>query len=281
MQILPVSDRRLIASFLREDAALHIYSLGDLDDRFFPYTRWYGLFDKSELRAVLLLYSANDPPILLALAPPPMLDPLRYLLSAALPVLPDAVYCHIMPGMEEILQMRYHTTLFGDHEKYVLRDYGKLRGIDTSEVIRLLPEDRLEPQVFYDTHYPEHTFDARLLDIGQFFGIRKAGEIVCAAGIHVYSPANRVAALGNITTHSALRGQGLARKVTAHLCNSLITSVDLIGLNVKMDNQAAITLYRSLGFVPHARYSEILAERSPSIPGTDHSDQQTSPSSSL
>jgi len=70
----------------------------------------------------------------------------------------------------------------------------------------------------------------------------------------------RVAALGNITTHPDHRGKGLGRSVTAKLCTSLCEDVDHIGLNVKMDNRLAVSLYRSLGFEVIASYGEYMVE---------------------
>ena len=90
--------------------------------------------------------------------------------------------------------------------------------------------------------------------------LRRDDKLVSVAGVHVYSEAYKVAALGNITTHPAYRGQGLARIVTARLCRSLLETVDYIGLNVKVDNQSAISLYQRLGFEPVCTYHEYMVE---------------------
>ena len=82
----------------------------------------------------------------------------------------------------------------------------------------------------------------------------------CVAGVHVHSPAMRVAALGNIATHTRARGRGLASAVTAALCHRLAPEVDLIGLNVAARNAAAIACYRRVGFEPIAEYEELLVE---------------------
>src|SRR5438093_529591 len=79
-------------------------------------------------------------------------------------------------------------------------------------------------------------FDPRMLETGHYYGIRQDGTLLSIAGVHVYSPRYRVAALGNITTRPAARGHGLATLVTAKLCQELLRSVDEIGLNVRADN---------------------------------------------
>jgi GNAT superfamily N-acetyltransferase len=94
-RLVSLHDRETIGAFLRRNAPLHLYALGDLDDFFWPSTLWYGLERDGELRQLIL------------------------------------------------------------------------------------------------------------------------GSV---AGIHVYSPRQRMAALGNIVTHPAARGKGYASRVTARLC---------------------------------------------------------------
>jgi predicted GNAT family acetyltransferase len=91
---------------------------------------------------------------------------------------------------------------------------------------------------------------------GRYFGVREDGQLICIAGVHVYSPRYRVAALGNIVTHPAHRNRGHATRATARLCQALLDEVDHIGLNVKADNEAAIACYRKLGFEVVAPYGE-------------------------
>jgi ribosomal protein S18 acetylase RimI-like enzyme len=64
--------------------------------------------------------------------------------------------------------------------------------------------------------------------------------------------------LGNIVTHPDYRGRGFAKAVIAALCQSLFERADNIGLNVKADNAAAITLYEKLGFEIIATYYELM-----------------------
>ncbi len=104
-------------------------------------------------------------------------------------------------------------------------------------------------------------FDPRMLATGEYFGARADGALVCAAGVHVVSRAQRVAALGNVATHPAWRGRGLAPRVVGRLCRSLLASVDLVGLNVAAENAAAIACYAGLGFAVAADYDEVLLVR--------------------
>ncbi|MEZ4655288.1 MAG: N-acetyltransferase [Candidatus Eisenbacteria bacterium] len=85
--------------------------------------------------------------------------------------------------------------------------------------------------------------------------------LVCVAGVHVFSPTYRVAALGNIATHPSFRRRGYGARVTAELCRHLATRVETIGLNVHADNAAAIACYRKLGFKEIARFEEVTLAR--------------------
>jgi len=84
---------------------------------------------------------------------------------------------------------------------------------------------------------------------------------VCVAGVHVFSPRYRVAALGNIATHPAYRRRGFATMATAAVCTHLAPLCDCITLNVKADNAAALSCYSRLGFGVCASYEEHMARR--------------------
>lgn len=109
----------------------------------------------------------------------------------------------------------------------------------------------------YDEAYPGTWFVPRMLATGRYVGLRRDGRLACVAGVHVYSPAWRVAALGNVATLPEVRGQGLARGVCASLCRLLLADgIEAIALNVRADNVAAIASYTRLGFEPVAEYVE-------------------------
>lgn len=68
MNAICLCDKSRIEAFLRKNVYLHIYSIGDLDDFFWPDTAWYGWEQGSEIQAVALLYTASEDPTLLALS---------------------------------------------------------------------------------------------------------------------------------------------------------------------------------------------------------------------
>ncbi len=259
MGLVRVRDKGYLERYLRSDALLHLYSLGDLDEFFWPHTAWYGWTSGGELQAVILQYSGMDPPTVLAFGEPD--GPLAELMRGAVAWLPRQFYAHLSPGLEQQLAPEYNADARGQFLRYGLLDDGPIQGIDAAGTFRLLPDDLAELQAFYARAYPDNWFDPRMLETGQYYGLRRGGELVAAAGIHVYSPAYGVAALGNVATATASRRSGAARKVTARLCRELGRELGTIGLNVSADNKGARALYESLGFSIVAEYGEFQATR--------------------
>ena len=98
-----------------------------------------------------------------------------------------------------------------------------------------------------------------MLETGRYVGIRRGNELACVAGVHVWSPEWRVACLGNVATVPAARGEGLATAACARLCRVLLgDGIDVISLNVRADNAAAIRAYEKLGFAYATDYVEVM-----------------------
>jgi GNAT superfamily N-acetyltransferase len=249
-----------IENLLRgDDVPLHLYEIGDLEEPFWQHTIWYAL-PQTGPKPVLLLYSGLSLPTLLGLTKR-YPDPLSDLLRATAPLLPWRFYSHLSPGQSSALEAPYRLELKGEFIKMSLRDPSQLEDVDTTEVISLGPQQAAELQHLYEISYPGHWFEPHMLQTGFYYGIRHDSQLVCAAGVHVHSPAQRVAGLGNVATHPQHRNRGLARAACARLCGELLPTVDHIGLNVKGDSTAAIACYRRLGFEQTARYEEYMIER--------------------
>jgi len=264
MIVHQLTDYARIAEYLRQDVGLHLYSLGDLDPFYRPFTTWYGTQAGNRLTALALLYDGEQPPVLLGLHREP--KALRGLIQQLLPELPQVFYAHLSPGLETVFANSHRLTSHGKHLKMSLRDPSTLEHINTSGTFRLTPGDADRLIAFYQESYPGNWFNPRMLETGQYFGIERRGKLVCAAGVHVYSPAYRVAALGNIATRPDLRGQGLATRVTARCCRSLLPKVDHVGLNLLAENDPARACYRGLGFEKIADYGEFTITKNPEKP---------------
>jgi ribosomal protein S18 acetylase RimI-like enzyme len=259
MKVEITADKKAIYRFLSKTPELQLYTIGDLDDFFWPSTVWYALSDKTEIQAIALLYTGMNPSTLLHFFDK---DPYssRELIKSIKKLLPEKFNVHLSPGL---------TDLFG--KENILEDYGHnyrmILGRDPAAVKddnirRLKISDLHKIKELYAVAYPGNWFDGRMAETGKYFGYFQKERLIGVSGIHVYSEEYRIAALGNIATHPDFRGQQIAFKLTSVLCTDLKNSVDIIGLNVKSDNRAAIKCYENLGFKIHSTYDECLVKNS-------------------
>ena len=256
MKTVCLHDRGRIEAFLRRNVYLHLYGIGDLDDYFWPYTTWYALIHDRDIKAIVLMYSGVLEPTLLALGQEDEIPFLEELLSSIVGLLPKHFYGHLSAPLTSFLEKHYRVISYGKHHKMALVDPDAVMGTDSSGVVRLSSGDSEALVAFYAESYPNHSFEPRMLDTNQYYGMRQAGGVISAAGVHVYSERHGVAALANVATHPDHRRKGLARAVVSELSRNLLRTVDHVGLNVKAANAAAVGFYESLGFRAVASYEE-------------------------
>jgi RimJ/RimL family protein N-acetyltransferase len=259
MAVVELRDRDVLARFLRGRPAVHAYELGDLDDFFWPRTRWLGWQLGGRVEQLALVYDEPDPPVLLAFAEGPG-QGMRDLLRSIVRELPAGVYAHLSPGLLDALAPELvPSSPSVPHLKLGLVDPGAVRAHETRHAELLSSTDLTEVEGFYDRAYPGTWFQPRMLETGRYIGIRRDGALVCVAGVHVWSPAWGVACLGNVATVPAARGTGLATAACADLCRILLDDgIDVISLNVRADNAPAIRAYEKLGFAHAADYVEVM-----------------------
>lgn len=254
-----MKDRAAIERALRRDPLLHIYGIGDLDDFYWPYTRWYASMAGAEISETALLYEGQALHTLLALSR--NTAGMEELVRSILPELPERFFSHLSPGVEAAFHGTHELEPHGDHLKMALADPSSLAHSAVPAGVALGPRDLEEVLEFYGRCYPGNWFDPRMLETGMYFGIREAGVLASIAGVHVFSRKHGVAALGNIATDPDRRNRGLGRRVTARLCLALLREVPCIGLNVSAGNAPAIACYRGLGFEEVAQYGEFMVRR--------------------
>ncbi|WP_457029600.1 GNAT family N-acetyltransferase [Kitasatospora sp. P5_F3] len=256
MSLLSLHDKGVLAARLGRDPALHQMELGDLDDLLWPHTTWYTLSDDGP---VALLYNVGEPPTLLGLVRPEQAAESRELANALLPVLPRRFLAHLSADSLQVLSAAYAVKSHGTLRRMVLTDptLADRHPVGDWRPRPLSRADLPELTALFAASYPGNWFDHRMLDTGHYLGARDdSGSLVAVAGVHVHSPAHRVAALGNVTTHPAVRGRGAAAACVAELCRLLAGTVDHIGLNVRADNTAAVRLYERLGFTSVLEFEE-------------------------
>ncbi len=249
-----------IREFLLRDPGMNIYHIGDLDPFFFPRTKWFALSEHNKIEEIVLLYEGDVATTVLAFAGRDA-SLMAELLERSADHLPEVFYAHFGRGIMDKLKSFRAEEEFGIHLKMLLKRPGMLLQ-DESENIRRLDENDLQVlQLLYKLHYPGNYFDKRMLETGKYFGYFEGEELAGVAGIHVYSPLTRVAALGNIVVTSDHRGKGLCRKLVSTLCNDLLNTVDVIGLNVFSENAAAIKSYDRCGFDVIGEYEEYFVKQ--------------------
>lgn len=259
MSLICIHDRILLRKILEKDPYLNIYGLGDIDERFWPYTTWYGLEDCDRIKAVVCVYLGSDIPTALALSNET--ESMNETCKAMLDVLPCRFYAHLTPGLEEIFKKEYCIENRKLHHKMALIKPELLESEDFSEAHRLGEEDIPDLLELYNDSYPGNWFEPAMLSLNRYYGIKDGSRLLSAAGTHVYSPSLKAAAIGNIATRPECRGKGYGARVTAALSRHLLDEGIRIGLNVSVENTAAIACYSKIGFSINAQYYEYTMRR--------------------
>ena len=248
-------DKKIIFDYLKQNSGLQIYSIGDLDDFFWPKTIWYALKVNDVFEAIALLYVGLKPSTLLCFYSGEsfyycqLLEKIKF-------ILPNQFNAHLSPNLIDVFGQENVLEKYGFNYKMCLTK--KVNEIKENNIRRLKLDDLAVIQDFYAASYPQNWFDERMLQTNKYYGYFIENKLVGVSGIHVYSEQYKVAALGNIATHPDYRGQQIGYKLTATLCYELQKSVDSIGLNVKSDNENAIKIYKKIGFEIVGEYDECL-----------------------
>jgi len=265
-----IADRARLERFLRANAPAQLYALADLDDAFWPDTRWFASArGDGELTAVCLLLEKLALPIVHAIAAPR--DAAALALVAELrPRLPERFFVNLPVGFAEVFAASHAIALQAEYVRMWLPEPRALDAAPELPGIEPLgPEHLSELAAFYRerAYAPDERggrfFEPYMLALHPWFGLRERGELSCVAGVHVCSRRYGVAALGNVATVPERRGRGLARAVCARLCRELARRVALIGLNVAVANAPARACYAALGFQEALRYEEAILTRRP------------------
>lgn len=255
MEIRLSRDKKEIYNFLSKSPALQLYLIGDLDDFYWPHTKWWALYDKKEIKSIALLYSGMDPSTLLLFYDDNQEYP-RMLIKMILPGLPGKFNVHLSPGLIDVFGKENIIENYGQNLRMILTRPPEM--IDDENIRRLNMNDLDAMLNLYAEAYPGNWFDSKMVESGKYFGYYSEGSLVGVAGIHSWSAEYRIAALGNIATHPLHRGKQIAFKLTSVLCCDLAKNADIVGLNVKSDNLSAISCYKKTGFEIRSVYDECL-----------------------
>jgi ribosomal protein S18 acetylase RimI-like enzyme len=240
-------DKDAIRAILRNDPAWCVYALGDLSPRMFAKTHWF----TPDLALVLHDYGTS---ILFAMGTGSIREALDHVIwPVHLQVQRDALDEIARHATVASIRLMSRMVWSGAALPNVPAPVARLGVDDVPALLRLYADGEASGES-PDFFYPSMVTD------GVFFGVYEGEELVAAAGTHLLSREEGAAAIGNIYTRRDRRGRGMGRLVTSAVLGAL-SGIETIGLNVRADNDAAIHLYESLGFVRHCRFYEALANR--------------------
>jgi ribosomal protein S18 acetylase RimI-like enzyme len=252
------SDKTALLRHFKKDPVLFGYHIGDLDDFYFHNCKW-AVQDEKEIKEAVLIYTGLETPTVLAFG---LGIHFNSFLSCLLPELPDRFYSHYQDGSLEVFNRAFNNKSLGTHLKMKLVAEDFQSQLHNNLDIRRMDMSHKEGLLnLYEKAYPDNYFDDRMLETGKYFGCIMDGEFVCVSGVHVHSDEYKISVLGNITTHPDYRGKGLGTAVTAILVKELHDNGNMVALNVKKDNLAAIKCYRKLGFEIYCEYEESFFNR--------------------
>ena len=125
-------------------------------------------------------------------------------------------------------------------------DAQALAAVEAEDIVPLTSADAADMLALATLTQPG-PFLARTHEMSQFFGIRYEGRVVAMAGERMrfegYSE------LSGVCTHPDFQGQGLARRLSVHVCRQILARGERPFLHAWASNAGAIRLYESLGFV--------------------------------
>lgn len=255
----PVHDLVAIRARLHQDREWCVYALGDLDPRRRHHCDWF-----ARGPSIALVYREFDVPILFAAGTPDVLDVVPEL---------DSCLLQIPESFRSAVERRFAIEWLRPMQRMAIAADGLVWPNLPVAVDPLDASHEDEIRALYTdgraTHEEPDFFVRSQLEDGTFFGVRQQQRLVAVGGTHLYSPDERVGAIGNVYTHRAHRGRGYASAITARVVQELAArETETIALNVKAENAPAIRIYERLGFRVHRSFYDGRAARQRGARGT-------------
>ena len=242
-----LTNKDTIRAILKRDPGWCVYALGDLSPEMFPKSEWF----TPDLTMVLKDYGTS---ILFAIGTGSVGEALAAVTwPVHLQVRSDALEAVATDALVENIREMWR--MVWTNERSIPKQTQAVRLGDADvEALQRLYADGDQRGESPDFFYPA------MVTRGVFFGVYEERELAAAAGTHLVSRDEGAAAIGNIYTRRDRRGRGLGRLVTTAVMRELV-GIETVGLNVRADNGAALSLYESLGFARYCQFYEAVAVR--------------------
>jgi ribosomal protein S18 acetylase RimI-like enzyme len=248
-----LSNRTEIRRLLSLDRPWAVYALGDLAPGFFEHCEWH--YAPRDAPGLALIYRAFETPVLFTLGP-------REAVRAILDEIADEPRLYLSVRSEHLPVIRARYRIEDEEAMWRMSlDPARLPRPSPNPAVRLgLSDLPALGRLYADgdgTGESPGFFTPEMVERGLFFGLREGSGLASAAGTHVLSAEESVAAIGNVYTRRDRRGRGLAQQVTAALVAQLLSEgFSTIALNVAQANAAALRVYGRLGFSPYCPFWE-------------------------
>lgn len=251
-----ITEKERLFGYLSRDRIRAGYFIGGLDDSYDEYTEWWALSQRSDIRALLMVYEGLSMPAVFTLGGA---EEVAELVSRCVQELPRRFYAHLLEEHAPAFSSWFRAGDVARIRRMVLRREDFVPAIETQGVRRLVHSDTAALMALY-RYYPDHLFEPYQLESGLYFGADGGAGLIAAAGVHVVSRRYDVATIGNVVTHPEHRGHGHAARCTGRLLEDLLVHVSLVALNVREGNDAARATFRKIGFRDAHTYLEVPCE---------------------
>ena len=240
-RVARVVDARALEARLSDDRAYSAYALGHLEPELFALTEFWTA-DGPNGSATVMHSRALGYVTVTVGAPEAVHAILRlhpghragYLSTGAPDHVEVVARTHEMG--ETLAMERMSVTAFGfaDPGGQVRR----LRGADVARINALYALDGAPSR-----------YGAETIERAIYYGAMDGDRLVAVAGTHIVSPHQSIAVVGNVFTHPAYRGHGLATSVTGAVTRELLgRGCSEVTLTVAPENAPAVAAYTRLGY---------------------------------
>ncbi|MEJ5221621.1 MAG: GNAT family N-acetyltransferase [Tepidiforma sp.] len=243
-----------IRPLLRARIEYTAYALGQLEPELFARTRWF--LARGTTGVGLVLHSRGG----LGDATFVMGDPDA--IHAVLSIHPGTAqtYATCQPQHVEVLKRVYRLATQQPMTRMVVTR-NTFRPVQVFETVHLTGVDIRKINALYGSENGPSYYIPEHIDSGVYRGVVLEGRLVAIAGTHVVSRQEGVAVVGNVFTHPAYRGRGLATSATSAVTEALLDCCDYVVLTVDPRNTPAVAAYARLGYREACQLVEASATR--------------------